>query len=365
MTLQHQSEHVSPSKRRGRGCLVWFGGIVAVLLGLMFLGALYESRAEAADARAHPAPGRMVDVGGYRLHINCVGTGSPTVVIDAGSGDWSASWSSWVQPEVATTARVCTYDRAGLGWSKPGPMPRTADRFAHELHTLLQNARVPGPYVLVGHSLGGLSVRVFAHKYPAEVAGVVLIESMNPGQANPSSSTTPYGATAPVSGLSIYTLPARIGLMRLLAGPLQLSSGLSPKMADAYAALLVTPRSVQTSVDETKGTSESLAQARAVTSLGALPLIVLSRGGDEDQEWQRKQSDLLHLSSDSRQLIADRSGHNVQLDQPKAAAAAIVAMVEQVRRRAAATICTGSRPHRWTRCSGLLPLPGATNPWQP
>jgi pimeloyl-ACP methyl ester carboxylesterase len=285
----------------------------------------------------------MVDVGGFSLHINCVGTGSPTVVIDAGSGDWSASWSSWVQPEAARTTRVCTYDRAGSGWSEPGPMPRTAERFAHELQSLLHNARVPGPYVLVGHSLGGLTVRLFAHEYAAEVAGVVLIESMNPSQAKPSGSTPPPRATAPSSALSIYTLPARtgllaarIGLIRLLAGPLQLASGLSPKVADAYVAFSVTPRSFQTSVDETGGTADSVAQARRVTSLGSIPLIVLSRGRDSDQEWQSKQTDLLRLSSDSRQLIADKSGHNVQLDQPKAAVAAIVAMVEQVRGRAAA-----------------------------
>ncbi|HEX5547945.1 MAG TPA: alpha/beta hydrolase [Ktedonobacterales bacterium] len=337
MTSQQQSEQseqVSPSKRRRRGWLVWLGGIVAVLLGLTLLGALYEGVAEAADIRAYPAPGQMVDVGGYRLHINCVGTGSPTVVIDAGLGDWSASWSSWVQPDVARTTRVCAYDRAGLGWSEAGPLPRTAERFTHELHTLLHNARVPGPYVLVGHSSGGLTVRVFAHEYAAEVAGVVLVESMHPSQAKPSGAATPRQATAPASELSIYTLPARIGLVRLLAGPLQLASGLSPEVANAYVAFSVTPRSLQTSLDEGQGMPESLAQAAAVTSFGTIPLIVLSRGGDRDQDWQRMQSDLLRLSSNSRQLIADQSGHNIQLDQPKAAVGAIVTMVEQIRRQA-------------------------------
>ncbi len=307
---------------------------MAVPLGLMLLGALYEGVAEAADIRAYPAPGQMVDVGGYRLHINCVGTGSPTVVIDAGLGDWSASWSSWVQPDVAKTTRVCAYDRAGMGWSEAGPLPRTAERFAHELHTLLHNARVPGPYVLVGHSSGGLTVRVFAHAYAAEVAGVVLVESMHPSQAKPSGAATPHQATAPASELSIYTLPARIGLIRLLAGPLQLASGLSPEVANAYVAFSVTPRSLQTSLDEGQGMPESLAQAGAVTSFGTIPLIVLSRGGDRDQDWQRMQSDLLHLSSNSRQLIADQSGHNIQLDQPEAAVGAIVTMVEQIRRQA-------------------------------
>src|SRR5512138_3062311 len=148
---------VSTSHGRSRGCLVWLGRIVVFAGGLMLLGAIYESMAEASDARVYPPPGQLVDVGGYRLHINCTGTGSPTVVIVAGAGDWSTTWGV-VQPEVAKTTRVCTYDRAGLGWSDANSLPSDAARFARELHTLLQNANVPGPYVMVGHSLGGFIV---------------------------------------------------------------------------------------------------------------------------------------------------------------------------------------------------------------
>ena len=337
MRNHHQPELVSPPKRRGRGCLVWLGGSVAVLLGLMLLGGWYESVAEAADARAYPPPGQMVDVGGYRLHLNCVGTGSPTVVIDAGLGDWSASWSSWVQPDAAKTTRVCVYDRAGMGYSEAGPLPRSAEHFAHELHTVLHQGGVPGPYVLVGHSMGGLHARVFAHEYAAEVAGVVLIESMNPAAATLAAPATPPQTAAPASGLSIYTLPARIGLLRLLAGPLGLKSEVSPEVADAYAAFSVTPRSVQTSMDEGQGMPESLAQAGAVESFGAVPLIVLSRGLPEgqEQEWQRMQTELLQLSSNSQQLFAEKSRHNIQVEQPEAAVGAIVQMVEQIRRQAA------------------------------
>ena len=319
------------TKRRGRGCLVWLGGLISVVLGLMLLGAWYESAAEAADVRAYPAPGQMVDVGGYRLHINCVGTGTPTVVIDAGLGDWSALWSSWVQPEAAKTTRVCTYDRAGMGWSEPGPLPRTAAHMAHELHTVLENARVPGPYVLVGHSMGGLTVRVFAHEYAAEVAGIVLIESMYPGQAEASAADAAPSVSAPARSLSISTVPARIGVLRLLAGPLGFKTGLSPAVADAYVAYTVVPRSIQTVLDESAGLPASLAQAAAVTSFGAVPLIVLSRGGDPGEEWQRMQTDLLTLSSQSQHLVADRSGHSIQLDEPAAAVEAIVTMVEQIR----------------------------------
>src|SRR6478752_6962538 len=132
-------------KSRSRGCLLWLGRGLAALLGLALVGYIYESLAEAADARAYPPPGQMVDVGGYRLHINCTGEGSPTVVIESGWGDMSAAWG-WVQPEVAKTTRVCTYDRAGMGWNEASPEPRVAREYAKELHTLLANAHETGPY---------------------------------------------------------------------------------------------------------------------------------------------------------------------------------------------------------------------------
>jgi pimeloyl-ACP methyl ester carboxylesterase len=308
-----------------RRFLIGSGKILAVLLGLALLGAAYESVSEAADARAYPPPGQMVNVGGYRLHINCVGTGSPTVVIESGLGDWSASWSNAVQPQASATTRVCTYDRAGMGYSETGPLPRTSARFAEELHTLLQRAKIPGPYVLAGHSAGGYTVRLFAASYPADVAGVVLIDSTTPGQSAQAEAPTSRGWS------SIATFPARIGLQRLLAGPLDLKSGMAPEIGLAYVANSVTPQSAQTGVDEFLGMSQGAAEASAVTSLGELPLIVLSRAPNRDLDWDRKQTDYLRLSSNSQQLFAEHSGHNIQLDEPEAAVNAIEQMVEQVR----------------------------------
>jgi pimeloyl-ACP methyl ester carboxylesterase len=305
---------------------------MVVLLGLGLLGALYESAAEASDVRAYLPPGQMVDVGGHRLHMHCVGTGSPTVVIEAGWGDWSATWSSSVQPAAAQTTRVCAYDRAGYGYSEAGPLPRTSERLVQDLHALLGGAGIPGPYVMVGHSLGGALVRVFAQEYPAEVAGVVLIDSMNPSNVESSAATTPPPTDPQSSGDWILTLPARVGLVRLLAGPLRLAEGISTEVANGYVAFSVTPRHYQTLIDEGRGMPSSLAQAGAVKSLGAVPLIVLSRGRDQDQNHQEEQSELLQLSSNSQQWFADQSGHNIQLDQPEAAVRAIVAVVEQSRR---------------------------------
>ena len=203
------------SKRRGRGCLLWLGASLAALLGLALVGYSYEPVAEAADAKAYPPPGQLVDVGGYRLHINCTGEGTPTVVVESGWGDFSETWAR-VQPEIARTTRVCTYDRAGMGWSEASPEPRTAREFAKELHTLLEKANESGPHILVGHSMGGYTVRVYAHDYPDEVVGLVLVDPQN--------LSTEDAATfnpAPKPGKnSLPALMARIGVMRLLAVPL-------------------------------------------------------------------------------------------------------------------------------------------------
>ena len=326
MNSQNQNGTVNPYKSKGRGCLVWLSRITVSIIVLSLLGYIYEPMAEAAAAKAYPPPGQMVDVGGYRLHINCTGEGSPTVVIESGWGDMSASWG-WVQPEVAKTTRVCTYDRAGMGWSESSPQPRTAREYAKELDTLLTKANEPGPYVLVGHSMGGFTVIVYAHDYPDEVSGLVLVDT----QDLPTSNVATYRPAPKPGGTPIPALLARIGLVRLLGGPLGSVENLPDGDKQAYTALAVAPRSVQTFMDELKGMSEGGAQAKEVDSLGALPLIVLSRGKDQDAKHTAAQTDLLQLSTNSQQLVADQSGHPIHIDQPEAAVAAIVKMVELVR----------------------------------
>src|ERR671914_941207 len=165
-------------RRIGRA-LLW---LIVALLALAVVGAIYQAIATERAERAYPPPGEMVDVGRYNLHINCVGQGSPTVVLDAASGGFSAQWVR-VQREVSGTTRVCAYDRAGMGWSEMGPEPRDAKQISSELHTLLKGAGIEGPYVLVGHSFGGLYMRTYAARYPDEVAGVVLVDSSSPKQA--------------------------------------------------------------------------------------------------------------------------------------------------------------------------------------
>jgi pimeloyl-ACP methyl ester carboxylesterase len=330
MNDQNQSGKEHASRRRGRGCFIWLGAGLAALLGLALVGYIYEPIAEAADAKTYPPPGQLVDVGGYRLHIHCTGSGSPTVVIDAGLGDWSTSWGEAVQPGVAKTTQVCTYDRAGMGWSDAGPLPRDAEHFARELHTLLQNANVPGPYILVGHSLGGLPVRVFVHEYAAEVAGVVLIESMNPTRFNSTSPDVMAQSRSQSQPFSFGALLARLGIARLLVK----LPFIAPRVSandDAYYSRYIRPQSLQATTDESQGMPASGAEAAAVQSFGDLPLIVLTGRLNNNGSWQEWQKELLQLSSNSRQLFAEHSGHNVQLDEPDAAIAAITQMVQQVR----------------------------------
>lgn len=308
----------------------WLVRVVVLLVGLTLAGTVYESVAETSDIRAYPPRGQMVDVGGYRLHINCTGTGSPTVIIEAGLGDWSLPWNA-VQEEVAKTTRVCTYDRAGMGYSEASPLARNAQQFAYELHTLLERANVEGPYVLVGHSSGGLTVRIFAHDYPTEVAGLVLIDSMSPGQmTQPPAEITSQTSYQP-SAFSLPFFLGRIGLVRLLAEPLGLIQHLPAETQPAYAAFTVTPQTTQTFVDELSNLQMSLAQANAVSSFGDLPLIVLTGVIDEQDGWQTWQTQLLELSSNSQQIILENSGHNIHLDQPDAAVAAIVTVVDPLR----------------------------------
>ncbi len=154
------------------------GVIIVILLLLAGSGLAYQSVSEAKDKRQVPPLGQMVDVGGYRLHLVCTGQGSPAVVLESGLGGPALQWAL-VQGRLEKTRKVCSYDRAGLGWSDVGPAPRTSQQMVNELHTLLHNAGVQGPYVLVGHSLGGFNVRLFAHEYPGETAGLVLVASGN------------------------------------------------------------------------------------------------------------------------------------------------------------------------------------------
>ena len=183
MTETETDQQPTTPHGRSRGLWRWtkrgLVGLAGLVIFVLLAGVVYQFVATKIDEYRYPAPGEMVDVGGYSLHLYCTGEGgrgAPTVVMDSGLGGSVLDWQL-VQPEVAGFTRVCTYDRGGAGWSEPGVQPRTSPQIVEELHTLLGNAGVQEPYVLVGHSFGGTNVQLYASQYPNEVAGMVLVDS--------------------------------------------------------------------------------------------------------------------------------------------------------------------------------------------
>jgi pimeloyl-ACP methyl ester carboxylesterase len=340
-------------KRIGGRRWVWRLLTGAALLVVLLLGAgyAYQRLTTAVDFRRFPAPGQLVDVGGYRLHIFCLGEGSPTVIVDAGLGDFSNSWGL-VQREIAGFTRICTYDRAGYGWSDPpGPGPRTSRQIAGELHALLEQAGIAGPYVLVGHSFGGLNVRLYASLYPAEVAGVVLVDASHEDQLTRMPAAYTQLERQSAGTLRLVELAAQFGLLRLwgaAAGAQALPINMQGLPAAAQAvelAFMAHPAGLAAARGEFQAFEESCAQVRAAGDLGDRPLVVLTAGNSFDIEalqelglpadfpfaqLQAMQNELAALSTHSTHLVAEGSGHAIHLEQPDWVVTAIREVVEKI-----------------------------------
>jgi pimeloyl-ACP methyl ester carboxylesterase len=310
-------------------------GLVVALLVLAVAGAIYQAIATERAERAYPPPGQMVGVGGHSLHINCLGRGSPTVVLDAGSGGFSAHWVR-VQREVSGTTRVCSYDRAGMGWSEMGPEPRDAKQISSELHTLLKGANIEGPYVLVGHSFGGLYVRTYAARYPDEVAGVVLVDSSSPKQVSHQPVTRDSNepqkqtfAVVPRLARLGVSLPARLGVVRLLSKLDPASPELPQQQRAQIDALTPSTRQWSTSALEFIAPTQTL----RLGSLGNKPLAVVTAGTSESS-WLELQDDLATLSSNSMHRVVEGATHTSLVydrSDSQATSAAIVEVVAAVR----------------------------------
>ena len=326
--------------RLWRGTKRVLAGLAGVVAVLLLAGATYQFIATKIDERKYPPPGRLVDVGGYRLHLYCVGEGAPTVVLDAGLGGGVLDWST-VQPEVSKFARVCAYDRAGMAWSDSGVRPRTSRQVVTELHALLGNAGVRAPYVLVGHSIAGIHVQLYAGQYPDEVAGLVLVDSSHEEQLTRKGMTQIPSFYPPlIKAVSPFGV---VRLMDLVGAP---SPNIPPEVKAGRAAIYSHTRNMYSYADEISAIPVSMGQLRAAPMrLGDKPLIVLSHGMKEanpagstegadqaEQAWAELQADLARRSSGGKQIIAEKSGHYIQFDQPDLVIDAIRQVVEAIRR---------------------------------
>jgi pimeloyl-ACP methyl ester carboxylesterase len=322
---------------------------VAVLVIAIVAGMIYEEIGRRNDRKRIPQIGQSVDIGGRSLNIYCSGEGSPPVVFDSGAGASGYAWSN-IQPEVAKFTRACWYDRAGEGWSDPGPFPRTSAAIAQDLHELLRRAGVTPPYILVGHSYGGLNVRVYNGMYPSEVAGMVLVDSAHEDEPKRAPKFM-LGKTLPKSlwhPLHLLTQAAlRVGLIRLFTSAPALPTDPAQRTRlQIIAALRQQPKAVATLSDYVTA-PESYGQAHAAAGLGDKPLLVLTRGKtpspsgnaemDRDvaayeQVWMHElQPQLAHLSTRGRQVIVSSSGHGIPDEAPQAVIDAVREVVTMSR----------------------------------
>jgi len=338
----------APSTEPARPRLRRFVYGVLILLALLAVaGFVYQNIFEARDRRFNPMPGRRVLVGGgsawpqFSMHIDCTGEGAPAVILDSGLGDSYVSWRK-VQPQIGKFTRVCSYDRAGIGYSDPSPRIRTSQTIAEELHALLQASGINPPYILVGHSLGGFNVRVFAGAYRSEVVGMVLVDASHPEQDNrfPAELKNMEGSWRREIEFMEYAMP--LGIPRLL--------GWCEDDPVARAALC-NFHSAREYVAETNSIPESAAQTAASGRLGDLPLIVLSHDPDKpsgdvpadlakpmNDAWGKMQEELAQLSTRGRRLVVKNSSHYIQIDQPEVVVDAVKNVVDQVRAPASSGI---------------------------
>lgn len=323
----------------------------ATLLALIVLGICYQYIGAWIDTRTYPPQGTLVDVGGYRLHITSMGEGTPTVVLDSGLGHTSLVWSL-VQPEVATFTRVCSYDRAGYGWSDAGPVPRTSQQIVKELHTVLHTANIPGPYVLVGHSFGGLNMYVYAIEYPEEVAGLVLIDAVSKDVQTGNAEEFHWFIVINRIKFRLQAFINRLGLFRLfilLRGPYAAMTFVQQLPETAQRPLLSSfmRQTFQAAALESISMQEGVRLVNATKREGTpltIPLTVIAHGIPDmfsgrmserevqiaEHHWQKLQAALATLSTQGTFIVAEKSGHKVHIDQPELVIDAIRRICEHI-----------------------------------
>jgi pimeloyl-ACP methyl ester carboxylesterase len=302
--------------------------LAVILMGLLVLyivGVIREARLEAHEWNSYTPVGRVIEVNSRQMHIYCIGEsklGQLVIILEAGLGDSLFTWYS-IQPAISQMARVCSYDRSGYGWSDPASGPRTASIIADELHVLLKAAGIDGPYLLVGHSFGGLCARMFASHYPKEVATLVLVDSLNAEELArlPSWSRGPL-LFIPALETGLGSILEAAGVLRWLAEmnaielPLVIEHLPSNLQAEAKAQYYRT-QTLITAYTEQRATAQSAVLSHESGDLGTMPVIALVAATNLDNQSKAEyEADIDTLSTNSRVVFVEDSPHYIHLVRP-------------------------------------------------
>ncbi len=284
----------------------WLVGLLLSVLALAL-----TSNSAWSESEGYGPPGQLYSVGEHRLHLFCVGDGEQTVIFDSGVGGNYLDWVQ-VQPKVSKFTRVCSYDRAGYGWSEAGPRPRISSVIVDELRSLLQAAEITPPYILVGHSFGGLNIQNFAGRFNTEVSALVLVDAVHPEQFQRFEEN---GIEVPVANSRRIMLGSRE----------QVTYGIPEQLHDIAFLLAREEKAMGAMYNEVRNMPESSATT-ANLDMPDVPIVVISHGervweekpltNNMEQVWQELQTELANKNGYSKQIIADSSGHQIQLDQP-------------------------------------------------
>lgn len=314
--------------------------LIAMAAGL---GTTFNAFASHHFRALHKAPGSLYVVDGHKMHLHCTGEGSPTIVLDAGLGDDSLIWAK-VQTELSKTTRVCSYDRAGFGWSEPQPGPRDAGRIAQQLHGLLTEAGVSGSVVLMAHSIAGLYLRAYTARYPQNVSGLVFVDSSTPLQED----HFPGELKKEVENAQFEFLKLKwleiLGVTRLM-GQCEHFEGFDDSTGKMIAENQCRPSQLTAMGREDQRRRQSGNETLGTGPFGDLPILIFSQDPQSSassespvqieiafsKTWNEMQEDLKHLSTHSRRIIAKGSSHYIQIDRPDLLNLRVTEFIEQVR----------------------------------
>ncbi len=336
---------------------------IAALLGIGFL---WEAWARSRDAKIWTHPGKLVDVGGHRLHVRAQGEGDVVVVFEADEGCWSTHWGRLPEDLGTVTASVA-YDRGGLGWSEPGPPPRDAETLARELHQLLARLAPGQPAILVGHGTGAHILRAYAHRYPFETAGLILVDPFHDGIGDRLRREQIPPATASPFLISLTSFLGTFGILRLMQSKLSGNAALNlpERQRATLDALELNPRVRRGATEELVAEAQTLEYLRRIQESGEFPMRILTSTNTMSPDmvpadfpldtynriWTEQSEAFLDLSRRAKRVLVEGSGHQLQLDRPEVVMQAILDVLDEVRAQ-------GAEPEGEAKAPQLGQLPG-------